>query len=194
MYIISHDIGTSSDKAILVDFNGKIIDMAVAPYNTYYPYPAWVEQKPEEYWAAVTTTTTRARQKGGHQAGRGKRRDIYHAGYGHHSRGRKRHRAVPQHHLGRRQAQKQADAIMNKFGGKKIFTLLAGTPIMGKDVIAKIIWLKEERPDVYNRTKCILDVNGYLKFKCTGRMVAELSGASSYGLDLKKRTGFRCLS
>ncbi len=59
---------------------------------------------------------------------------------------------------------------------------------MGKDVVAEIIWLKEERPDIYEKTRYILDVNGYLKFKCTGRMVAELSGASSYGLDLKKKT------
>lgn len=187
MYIISHDIGTSSDKAILVDFNGKIIDMAVAPYNTYYPYPAWVEQKPEEYWAAVTTTTRALVKKAGIKPDEVKGMIFTTQAMG----------IIPVDENGivlypnitwvDGRAQKQADAIMNKFGGKKIFTLLAGTPIMGKDVIAKIIWLKEERPDVYNRTKCILDVNGYLKFKCTGRMVAELSGASSYGLDLKKK-------
>lgn len=33
----------------------------------------------------------------------------------------------------------------------------------------------------------ILDVNGYLKYKCTKKMVTELSGASSYGLDLKSK-------
>ena len=84
-------------------------------------------------------------------------------------------------------AQKQAEHIMNRVGGKKLFTLFAGTPIMGKDCIAKITWLKEERPEIYAKTHLILDVNGYLKYKCTGRMVTELSGASSYGLDLKKK-------
>ena len=58
---------------------------------------------------------------------------------------------------------------------------------MGKDCIPKIIWLKEERPEIYSNTYKILDVNGYLKYKCTGKMVTELSGASSYGLDLKKK-------
>jgi xylulokinase len=47
-------------------------------------------------------------------------------------------------------AEKQAQGIMKKVGGTRVFTMLAGTPIMGKDCIAKIIWLKEERPDVYN--------------------------------------------
>ena len=85
-------------------------------------------------------------------------------------------------------AEKQAQSIMKKIGGKRLFTLLAGTPIMGKDCIAKIIWLKEERPEVYQNAYRILDVNGYLKFRCTGKMVTELSGASGYGFDLKKKT------
>ena len=85
-------------------------------------------------------------------------------------------------------AEKQAQGIMKKIGGKRLFTLLAGTPIMGKDCIAKIIWLKEERPEVYQNADRILDVNGYLKYRCTGKMVTELSGASGYGFDLKKKT------
>ena len=56
-------------------------------------------------------------------------------------------------------AEKQAQSIMKKLGGRKLFTLLAGTPIMGKDVIAKLIW-QEERPEIYNKTKYFLDVNG----------------------------------
>ena len=64
-------------------------------------------------------------------------------------------------------AEKQAQSIMKKLGGKKLFTLFAGTPIMGKDCIPKIVWLKEERPDIFKKTYKILDVNGYLKYKCT---------------------------
>ena len=76
---------------------------------------------------------------------------------------------------------------MKHWGGKKVFSLVAGTPILGTDCIAKIIWLKEERPEIYQNTHLILDVNGYLKYKCTKKMVTELSGASSYGLDLKSK-------
>ena len=48
-YVIAHDMGTSSDKAVLVDFDGKIIASKAEPYPTYYPAPAFVEQKPDEY-------------------------------------------------------------------------------------------------------------------------------------------------
>lgn len=188
MYIISHDMGTSSDKAVLVNFEGKIIDTAVAPYKTYYPYPAWVEQNPEEYWAGVTSASRQLIQKTGIDPSEVKGVIFTTQAMG----------IIPVDEDGKvlypnitwvdGRAQKQADSIMKKLGGKALFTMLAGTPIMGKDVIAKLIWLKEERNDIYKRTKYFLDVNGYLKLKCTGKMVAELSGASSYGLDLKKKT------
>ena len=59
-YIISHDIGTSSDKAVLVDFDGNIVATVAEPYPTYYPAPAHVEQDPNDYWKAVCITSAKA--------------------------------------------------------------------------------------------------------------------------------------
>jgi xylulokinase len=194
MYILAHDIGTSSDKAVLVDYNGHIIAHATSYYETYYPYPAWCEQNPEDYWKAVVDTTHQLLDKTNINPSQ-----ISSIIFTTQSMG-----LIPVDAAGNHlynnitwvdgRAQKQADDIMRKLGGKKIFTMLSGTPIMGKDVIAKIIWIKKERSDIYNKTKYFLDVNGYLKYKCTGRMVAELSGASSYGLDLKKKKFLSVLS
>ncbi|MGB4034526.1 MAG: FGGY family carbohydrate kinase, partial [Christensenellales bacterium] len=64
-YIISHDMGTSSVKAVLVDFNGKIVASCSADYPTYYPHPAWVEQNPDEYWTGVCQATQGLLQKTG---------------------------------------------------------------------------------------------------------------------------------
>ena len=180
-------MGTSSDKAVLVDFGGNIIATAVEPYPTFYPNPAWVEQNPEDYWHAVCKASSRIINENGINA-----EDVKGVVFSTQSQG-----IIPVDESGKvlynnitwvdGRAEKQAQSIMKKLGGKKIFTLAAGTPIMGKDCIPKIVWLKEERPDLYRQTYRILDVNGYLKYKCTGKMVTELSGASSYGLDLKKK-------
>ncbi|TDP49414.1 xylulokinase [Aminicella lysinilytica] len=187
-YILSHDIGTSSDKAVLVTFEGEVAATCSEPYPTYYPNPAWVEQAPADYWKAVCETSRRIVDENGIEPG-----DIKGIVFSTQAQG-----VIPVDRDGKvlynnitwvdGRAQLQAEHIMKKVGGKKIFTALAGTPIMGKDCIAEITWLKEERPEIYEKTHLILDVNGYLKFKCTGKMVTELSGASSYGLDLKKKT------
>lgn len=186
-YILSHDIGTSSDKAVLVDFKGNVCATSKAEYPTYYPAPGWVEQAPSDYWNAVAKTSSDIVAKTGIEPS-----EIKGIVFSTQAQGVipvKRDGTVLYNNItwvdGR--AQKQADSIMKKLGGKGIFTLAAGTPIMGKDCIAKIVWLKEERPEIYKETELILDVNGYLKYRCTGKMVTELSGASSYGLDLKKK-------
>ncbi|MFW5779948.1 MAG: xylulokinase [Bacillota bacterium] len=186
-YIISHDMGTSSVKAVLVDFKGKIVSACSSDYATYYPNPAWVEQAPSEYWKGVCDATKGLLEKTSID-----KKDIKGMVFATQAMG-----IIPMDEKGETlynniswvdgRAEKQAQSIMKKLGGKKLFTMLAGTPIMGKDVIAKLIWLKEEKNDIYQKTKYFLDVNGFLKYKCTGKMVAELSGASSYGLDLKKK-------
>ena len=186
-YIMAHDMGTSSDKAVLVDFSGNIVATAVEPYPTYYPNPAWVEQDPADYWSAVCKASSRIISEKGINP-----QDVKGVVFSTQAQG-----IIPVTEDGTvlynnitwvdGRAEKQAQSIMKKLGGKKLFTLFAGTPIMGKDCIPKIVWLKEERPDIFEKTYKILDVNGYLKYKCTGKMVTEISGASSYGLDLKKK-------
>lgn len=187
-YILAHDIGTSSDKAVLVRFDGSIRATASEPYPTYYPNPAWVEQNPDDYWNAVCKTSRRVLTDNDISP-----ESIAAIVFSTQAQG-----VIPVSESGEAlypnitwvdgRAEKQAQGIMKKVGGKRLFTLLAGTPIMGKDCIAKIIWLKEERPEIYQKAHRILDVNGYLKFRCTGKMVTELSGASGYGFDLKKKT------
>ena len=36
-YIIAHDVGTSCDKAVLVDLLGKVAGSVREPYEVYYP-------------------------------------------------------------------------------------------------------------------------------------------------------------
>ena len=189
-YIIAHDLGTSSDKAALVDFEGNVVASETCAYPTYYPKPAWVEQNPEDYWTAVCTTCKKVLAKTGIDKAEVKAMIFSTQAQG----------VIPVDADGKAlynnitwidsRAQKQAEHAMNRFGGKKVFTLVSGTPIMGKDSLAKILWLKEERPDIYEKTDKVLDVNGYLTMRCTGEKVAELSGASTYGLDLKKKDWF----
>ena len=84
-------------------------------------------------------------------------------------------------------AEEQARKLMGKVGGRTIFKMIAGIEITGKDVVPKLMWLKQNHPGIFNQTYKFLDVNGYLKYKCTGKMVAEWSGACSYAFDLKKK-------
>lgn len=52
-YILAHDLGTSSNKAVLTTMAGEIVASASATYDVITPQPGWAEQDPSHWWEAV---------------------------------------------------------------------------------------------------------------------------------------------
>ena len=50
MYYIGIDLGTSAVKLLLMDEEGKIVNIVSREYPLYFPHPGWSEQKPEDWW------------------------------------------------------------------------------------------------------------------------------------------------
>ncbi len=190
-YIISHDVGTSSNKAALVDLDGNIKAYDTENYPIFYPQVNWAEQEPCYYWEAIAKTTRHVVEKTGVSPS-----DIIGMVFSTQVLGiipidrndEVLHRAIIWMD-GR--ATKQAEKIMRKFGGRQVFAALVGTCITGKDGMAKLLWLKENEPEIYNKMECFLDVNGYLIFRATAQKVFEWSCASAFGFDLKKKDWMR---
>jgi xylulokinase len=186
-YIIAHDVGTSGNKAVLVDTEGHVHGKCFEPYKTYYPNPGWAEQEPVDWWNAITRTTKLLLQQTGVSP-----TDVLCITYATQMLG-----IIPmdsREGLLRRailwldnRACQQAERLMRKFLGPRVFALIAGATLGGKDGLPKLLWLKEEEPDIYNKMCCFLDVAGYLFYRSTGNMVMEWTGASVFGIDLKKK-------
>ncbi len=185
-YIIAHDVGTQSNKAVLIGTDGKVYDTFEQKYEIEFPRPGWVEQNPEDYWEAVRITTKKIVSK------LKKTEAVLAMVFSTQAMG-----IIPVDQNGKTlykniswvdaRANQQSKKIMNRFLGKFVFKKITGIELSGKDVIPKLLWLKEKLPEVYNNTYKFLDVNGYLKYKCTNKMVAEWSGACSYGFNLDKK-------
>src|SRR6478609_11610844 len=57
--IISHDLGTTGDKATLVDANGRVITSITESYATDFGAHGKAEQDPEDWWRGVCVATRR---------------------------------------------------------------------------------------------------------------------------------------
>ena len=192
-YVIAHDVGTSSVKSALVSEGGEIITYATSSYGFSYPRPGWVEQDPEDYWNGSVQNTREIIKESNINLQQIKGMVFSTQAMG----------IIPMDNADRilmhnitwvdGRAEDQAQWLMSLLGGKKIFEKLIGVEIPGKDVIPKLRWIKQNLPDLYRQTECVLDVNGYLKFRATGRKVFEWSGACSYGFNLKKKDWERLL-
>jgi xylulokinase len=186
-YILAHDVGTGGNKAVLVDTDGGVRATAFAPYPIHYPHPDWAEQDPQDWWNAITTTTRQVLKQS-----KVPPRDIIGIVHATQLLG-----IVPMDSAGQTlrpaiiwldaRAPEQAERIMRKFLGPQVFAILAGTVLTGKDGLAKLVWIKENEPEVYRKMSCFLDVNGYLMYRATGERVFEWSCASAFAFDLKKK-------
>ncbi len=52
-YIMALDAGTTSNRAILFDHDGKIVSVAQREFTQIYPQPGWVEHDANEIWSTM---------------------------------------------------------------------------------------------------------------------------------------------
>jgi xylulokinase len=190
-FIVAHDVGTGGNKAVLVDTQGQVHASAFSSFPIHYPRPDWAEQDPRDWWAAVSSTTRQVLDQAGVPP-----HDVLSMVYTTQMLG-----LVPMAKDGRHlrraiiwldgRAPEQAQRIMRKFLGPRVFAAVAGTPISGKDGLAKLLWLKENEPQIYGGMDCFIDVNGYLTYRATGKMLFDWSSASAFALDLQKKDWMR---
>lgn len=72
-------------------------------------------------------------------------------------------------------AGKQAEEIAKDFPNKKIYELTGVTDMNGFVPLAKLLWFKQERPEIYANTYKFLLLEDFLLQRLTGRYVTEKS-------------------
>ena len=180
-YIISHDVGTGGNKAVICDLNGQVLHSNYLPYGISFPNPEWVEQDPDELWRAVAASTRKVIQESGIDA-----QEILGVGIS-----AQMWNTLPVDEHGAPlmpmmswldlRSVKQADRVGRGEMAAFIYKHTGNIPT-AKDSIPKILWLKEERPKIWERTAFLLDCKEYILFKLTGKIAIDWVGASVYFL------------
>ena len=180
-FILAHDTGTGGDKAVLTDPQGRVVHTHYRPYPLHYPQPGWVEQDPEALWEAVAETTRQVLRESGvdpaQVLGVGISAQMFNL--------------LPVDGAGRplmpmlswldARSTAQADRLLRGDLPQLIYRHTGNRPT-AKDIIPKILWLKEARPDLWSRTAHLLDCKEYILQRLTGRIVTDYHGASVYFL------------
>ncbi len=58
--LLGIDLGTSSVKVVLLEFDGGVLALTSAPYPVHNPRPGWAETEPELWWRAVVEAVAAA--------------------------------------------------------------------------------------------------------------------------------------
>lgn len=186
-YLLGIDIGTSACKVAVFNRTGEVKASANGDYAVYYPREGWAEQNPEEWWDAVCTAVKEALKKG-------KISPEEIAGVGIDGQSWS---AIAVDAEGNvltntpiwmdTRAQSICDRLNEEIGRDAIFEV-AGNSLQPSYTTAKIIWYRENQPEVYAKIDKILQSNSFIAYRLTGAMTQDVS--QGYGLHcFDMRTG-----
>lgn len=186
-FLLGIDIGTSACKIAVFDRNGQVMASATGDYPVYYPQEGWAQQNPEEWWDAVCGAIQKCLSTGNIDS-----EQIAGVGIDGQSWS-----AIAIDNQGRvltdtpiwmdTRAQEICDRLNEEIGTEKIF-LLAGNSLQPSYTTAKILWYKENMPEIYGKIYKILQSNSFIAYRLTGAVTQDLS--QGYGLHcFDMRTG-----
>ncbi|MBK9601486.1 MAG: xylulokinase [Anaerolineales bacterium] len=186
-YFLGIDTSTTSSKALIIDERGEVIAVASSPHTLQTPKPLWSEQNPLEWWEAVSASIRSVLEKAGISGDR-----IAAVGLT-----GQMHGLVLLNDAGNvlrpailwndQRTQSQCDEIHQRVGKEKFIQITGNVALTGFTA-PKILWVKENEPDVYAKAKHVLLPKDYVRYKLTGEYAMDKAdGAGTVLFDLKKR-------
>ncbi len=189
-YLLGTDIGTSGTKTILTDLNGTLIAKDLQEYGVLTPKQLWAEQWPDVWYQATLDSIRNTVRKAGIDP-----KDIkgiaisgLYGGSG-----------IPLDENmdpvrpcmiwmdGR--ADKETKWALDVIGEEKLLevTQNGANPYYG---YTKILWMKNNEPENWAKTKLFLPPNNYVIYKMTGEIAIDYSSAGNIGgiFDMRSRT------
>ena len=193
-FILAHDLGTTGNKAALLDINLNLISQTKVDYPLFYPKPGYAEQNAEDYWNSVVKAThTLINESKVNQ------NDILALIFD-----CQMNCTVPIDIEGiplmncinwldtraaatTRKFTKGIIKISN-FGLRNLLMFIkitGGAPgINGKDPISHILWIKDNLPEIYEKTFKFLSVKDIVVYRCTKNAVTSRDlGNTSWMMD-----------
>lgn len=182
------DIGTSACKVVAVDENLTVVASGAADYRLYSPRPAWVEQDPLEWWAAVVSSTREvvAALEDSHQV-----RGVGLCGQMHGLVAIDRHGDVVRRAIlwNDQRNSVESDQLVTALGGSQALLALTNNGMMPCHTAGKLLWLRAHEPENFSRMRAWMNPKDYARFRMTGGVVTDVSDASGTGmLDVAHRT------
>ena len=184
-YAISFDLGTSSLKGIIMDSQANIISYDSRTVTPTYMKEDWVESEPKAWWNAACEISKSMIHQSGINPEKvcGISFDAPACGL------------IPMNkdkgclYPSIIWLDSRAEGVASELNDQ----IAAATadkdnrPFTGKDEIPKILWLKRNRPDLWNEMDCFVDDTGYMVYRATKELICSIQCAVSISYDDKTK-------
>lgn len=180
-YLIGVDLGTSGTKTVIFDENGTALASKTIEYPLYQPKNGWAEQDANDWWNAAYNSMKAVVTQSGVNP-----RDIKGIGIS-----GQMHGLVMLDKAGNvlrksiiwcdQRTSKECEEITQKVGAERLIEITANPALTGFTA-SKILWVKNNEPEIYSKCAHILLPKDYVRYMLTGEFATEVSDASGMQL------------
>lgn len=179
-FILTFDFGTSGMKMSLIDSSLHVVEVLKHDYDFTSPNTEWAQINPRVFIQAITEAVRVMKEKNPQQVSLVKGLIFCTQWKG----------LIPVDEQGTalydailwldKRSQRQADAL-NSLLGSHVLT--------SADCIPKIVWLRENHADIYDKTYSFLEINSFITCFATGKMAIQETGhyARSYIHEIQQK-------
>jgi xylulokinase len=176
--VLGIDLGTTAVKAgVFDDETGRMLGVARAEYSPTSPHPGWMELAAEEYWQATVTAVRHAHAEAD-------RPTV--VGIGLSSQGQTfipldadRRPLRPAIVWLDTRAEDEARRLNEALDGGELRARRGAAAINSVDSAPKILWLRENEPEVWSHTHHLVMLPDFIGERLTGELKLDVSNAGS---------------
>lgn len=181
-HFLGIDVSTTGAKALIVDEQGRVIATHTTEYPLSTPKPLWSEQQPGDWWNGACASIQAALHAAGLTGDQISAVGLTGQMHGLVMLDKADHVLRPAILWNDQRTGPQCEAITAKVGGLDRLLQLIGNQVLPGFTAPKIVWVRENEPDVYDKTAHILLPKDYARFCLTGEYATEVSDASGMSL------------
>lgn len=188
MYLLGIDLGTTGCKSMVFGYDGSIVSQSYIEYGIIKNLDGHIEQDAGLWWELVKKCVSESIVDLGVSFEGIKALSISSQGISFvpvDAEGNTLHNAISW--LDARPVE-QTDRIRSLFGDLDVFKR-TGKRISPNYTLPKLMWLKENKPEIYHKTDKFLMTLDYITFKLTGKAVTDYtmaSGTMAFNISTKK--------
>ncbi len=187
-HFVGLDIGTTSTKVRIYAASGAVIGAGSRNYQLIVPRPGWAEQRPDAIFSAFISTVQAAMSQAGISSGQIGAigfSSVFHSVIAVDAAGQPLTNMIT---WADNRSSLQADRLKKSPAGHALY-LRTGTPLHSMSPLTKLIWLREEAPEIFAKTAKFISIKEYVLYQLFGQYLVDHSIASGTGLlDLKRLT------
>ena len=187
-YLMGIDVSTTGVKALIIAPDGKVVASAntAQPFST--PQPLWSEQDPAVWWQSTLTSVKQALAQSGLSGDQITAIGLTGQMHGLTLLDEAGKVLRPAILWNDQRTAAQCDEIRARLGRKHLIEITGNDALTGFTA-PKILWVRENEPQVYARVKHILLPKDYVRYLLTGDYAVDCAdGAGTILFDIKTRT------